>query len=330
MALLNPPDILPEAMRFLVRALLAVPDQELDRTELLSLVAPRGLTEAMDSIATADADPAGLDPDDLKAGGTIIAGASLDGLRTLGLVKQSGERGKGERVKLTGAAADWKTPLDASPDLMGRVLLDAVIQMGNSGVSHGIGDLIQAVVLLHTAGQPLHPFDAFESVAGARGRGFADRQAEALGQDRKDNWPVTNQERWQALRRWAPYLGLARTVGTAGLIPDASEALLRRLPTIPPGDYDVRDFVARCASAVPILDGGALHTGHDPLYEGDHAVLSGGLSISLLQLEADGFLTMDQRSDASGRTLRLRSDGSADRTVTTVIWEKTPVRRGGR
>ena len=42
MALLNPPDILPEAMRFLVRTLLAAPDQELDRSDLISLVAPRG------------------------------------------------------------------------------------------------------------------------------------------------------------------------------------------------------------------------------------------------------------------------------------------------
>ena len=325
MALLNPPDILPEAMRFLVRALLAVREQELDRSELISLVAPRGLTEAMNSIAAGDTDLSGADPDDLKTGGSIIAGASLDGLRTLSLVEQSGNR-----VKLAGAAAHWKTPSDASPDSMCRVLLDAVFQMGDSDASHGIGDLIQALVLLHTAEQPLRPFDTFESVGRANGRGFADRQAEALGPVRKDIWPVPNPEQWLPLRRWASYLGMARSVGTAGLIPDASEALIWRLPTITPGDYDVRDFIARCASAVPILDGGALQTGHDPLYEGDHAVLSGGLSISLLQLEADGFLTMDQRSDASGRTLRLRPDGSADRIVTTIIWEKTAIRRGGR
>jgi hypothetical protein len=329
MALLNPPDILPEAMRFLVRTLLATRDQELDRSELISLVAPRGLTEAMNSIA-ADEDPSGVNPDDLKTGGGLIARRSLDGLRTLGLVKLSGDRGKDERIKLTGAAADWKTPSDASPRQMGRVLLDAVLQVGDSDVSHGIEDLIQSVVLLHTATGPLRPFDTFEAAAENSGRGFADRQAEVLGPVRTDNWPVPNEEQWQPLRRWASYLGLARTVGTAGLIPDASEALLRRLPEMTPGGYDVRDFVARCASAVPILDGGALQTGHDPQYEGDHAVLSGGLSISLLQLEADGFLTMEARSDASGRTIRLRADGSADRTVTTVVWEKTPVRRCGR
>jgi hypothetical protein len=325
MALLNPPDILPEAMRFLVRALLATQDQELDRSVLVSLVAPRGLTEAMKSIAADDDDPAGVDPDDLKTGGTIIAEKSIDGLRTLDLVKQSGDR-----VKLAGAAADWTTPSDASPGATGRVLLDAVLQMGDSDVSHGIGDLIQAVVLLHTAEQPLRPFDTFESPAGGSGRGFADRQAEALGPEREDNWPVPNQEQWQPLRRWASYLGLARTVGREGLIPDASEALLRRLPAMAPGDYSVREFVTRCASVVPILDGGALQTGHDPLSEGDNAVLSGGLSISLLQLEADGFLTMHQRSDAIGRTLRLRPDGSADRFVTTVVWETTPVRQGSR
>jgi hypothetical protein len=327
MALLDPPDILPEAMRFLVRVLLASRDQEFDQNELISLVAPRGLVEAMKSIAPDDVDPSGADPDDLRTGGAIIAGASLRALRTLGLVEQSGDR-----VKLAGATARWKTPSDASPESMCRILLDAVIEMGDSDASHGIGDLIQALVLLHTAEQSLRPFDSFESAAAANrdGRSFASRQEEALGPVRKDNWPVPNQVQWQPLRRWASYLGLARSVGTTGLIPDASEALIRRLPTMTPGDYDVRDFIARCASAVPILDGGELQSGHDPLYEGDHAVLSGGLSISLLQLEADGFLTMDQRSDASGRTLRLRPDGSADRIVTTVVWEKTTIRRGGR
>ena len=139
---------------------------------------------------------------------------------------------------------------------MCRVLLEAVFQMGDSDASRGIGDLIQALVLLHTADQPLRPFDTFESAAEANGRGFTDRQTEALGPVRKDTWPVPNQEQWQPLRRWASYLGLARSVGTAGLIPDASEALIRRLPAMAPGDYDVRDFIARCASAVPILDGG--------------------------------------------------------------------------
>jgi hypothetical protein len=111
-------------------------------------------------------------------------------------------------------------------------------------------------------------------------------------------------------------------------MPDASIALARRLLRLEPGEYDVRDFVARCASTVPILDGGLLQFGHDAQIEGDNAVLSSGLSVSLLQLEADGLLTMDKRSDTGVRTLRLRPDRAADRLITNVTWK--PVRSDRR
>ena len=223
MALLNPPDILPEAMRFLVRALLAARDQELDRSELVSLVAPRGLTEAMDSIAAADGGSFRRRPgrpQDRRAPSSPRA--SLDGLRTL----RPRQAETADRVKLAGSGGGLEKPSDASPGGMGRVLLDAVIQMGDSDVSHGIGDLIQAVVLLHTAEQPLRPFDTFECRRrGQRPRFRRPGRRKLLGPVRKDNWPVPNPEQWQPLRRWASYLGLARTVGRQGLIPDASEAL---------------------------------------------------------------------------------------------------------
>lgn len=324
MALLNPPDALPEAMRFLVRALLAFREPEADRDELVSLVAPRGLAEAMESVATGIADPSGSDLDDLRTGGSIIAGASLDALRTLGMVEQSGNR-----VRLAGVGVErWKDPPDVSPRSMFEAMLDAVIERADSDASHGVEDLMQALVLLHVAGEPLRPFDRFEAQATRReGRSFALRQEQVLGPDR-NGWPVPNREQWMSFRRWASYLGLARPVGASGVIPDASEALAYRLPALAPGDYDVRDFVAQCASVVPVLDGGGLLFGKDPQYEGDHAVLTGGLTASLLQLAADGFVTLERRSDAGGRTLRLRPDGSADRVVTTVVW-KTHIRRGG-
>lgn len=322
MALLNPPDILPEAMRFLVRALVALPKAEAEREELLSLVAPRGLTEAMDLVATGAADPSDADPDDLRAGGSIIAGASLDALRMLGMVEQSGNR-----IQLASAEAErWKNPAAVTPRSMFQVLVDRLVQMIDSDASSGVGDFVQALVLLHVAEEPLRPFDRFESSATSRaGRSFAIRQEQVLGSDRK-GWPIPNREQWLSFRRWASYLGLARAVGSSGLIPDASEALAYRLPALAPGDYDVRDFAARCASAVPFLNGGDLHFGLDSQHEGDHAILSGGLTVSLLQLEAHGFLTLERRSDAGGRTLRLQPDGSADRVVTTVVWEKTRIR----
>jgi hypothetical protein len=331
MALLNPPDALPEAMRFLLRALLALREPDADRSELVGLVAPPGLREAMEFGSPYAADESGDDSDDdPRTGGGVIAERSLDHLQMLGLVKHHGRR-----VGLDDAATRrWKDPADVTPRSLADALLELVLEMADPeapiGESSGVADFVQALVFLHTAGRPLHPFERFESAATTKGparRSFASLQLKALGSDR-DGWPVTNGVRWQSFRRWSSYLGLARPVGAAGLIPDASTALARRLPALAPGDYDVREFVARCAAAVPILDGGALQSGYDPQAEGEHAFLSGGLSVSLLQLEADGLLTLEKpRSDTGGRTLRLRPDGSADQRVTTVIWERTPVRR---
>jgi hypothetical protein len=329
MALLNPPDILPEAMRYLVRALLALRQPHAERDELIGLVAPPGLTEAMESL-TAAADMAEAEPDDLRTGGAVIAGASLDALRSLGVAEQDGSR-----VTLSAAVAgQWKRPTDVTPRTMCRFLLDAVLQAADPeapyGAASGSTDLTQATVLLHSADHPLMPFDRFESAPA--GRSFDTRQLETCGTDRVANWPVPNKERWLSFRRWTTYLGLARSVGTNGLIPDASEALIRRLPALQPGDYDIGDFVGRCALAVPVLDGGALWREPKDPAAGENGVLSGGLSVSLLQLEADGFMTMARPksdTDRNARILRLRPDRSADRLIGTVTWHARPVRRSG-
>jgi hypothetical protein len=330
MALLNPPDVLPEAMRYLVRTLLALSQPHTERDELIALVAPRGLTEAMDSLATA-ADMTDAEPDDLKTGGSVIATASLDALRSsLGVVEQ-----QGSRVKLSTAYTNlWKKPVDLTAETMREFLLDAVLQRANPEVPYGdpIGstDLAQATVLLHTAPQPLQPFDRFEPAT--TGRSFANWQLEIFGPERVKSWPVPNKEQWQSFRRWVTYLGLGRPVGTTGLIPDASEALIQRLRAVQPGDYDIGDFVGRCARAVPVLDGALWRAPLAP-DDGDARVLSGGLSVSLLQLEADGFVTMVKpKSDTvrDSRILRLRPDRSVDRPVGSVSWRATTARRGGR
>jgi hypothetical protein len=328
MALLNPPDILPEAMRYLVRALLALRAPRVDRDELIGLVAPAGLTEAMGSLASAT-DNADAEPDDLKTGGAVIAAKSLDAMRSLGVVKQDGS----QAILSASVADQWKKPGDVTARTMCRLLLDAALKAADPeapyGAASGSTDLTQATVLLHGAGQPLRPFDRFESAPA--GRSFAACQLEICGPDRVTTWPVPNKEQWLSFRRWAPYLGLARPIGTSGLIPDASEALLRRLPALQPGDYNIGDFVARCVLAVPVLDGGALWRALKAPADGDAGVLSGGLSISLLQLEADGFMTMTRPksdTDRGVRILRLRPDRSIDRPVGTVTWHATPVRRG--
>ena len=130
MALLNPPDILPEAMRYLVRALLALRETR-DRDELIGLVAPRGLTEAMDP-GCRQADMTDAEPDDLRTGGTIIAEASLDALRSLGIMEQDGGR-----VTLAARVRGGKhrpTP----PGQMCRLLLDTGRQIRSLDAGRGI------------------------------------------------------------------------------------------------------------------------------------------------------------------------------------------------
>jgi hypothetical protein len=333
MAILNPPDILPEAMRYLVRALLALGRPDADRDELIGLVAPRGLTEAMGDITVDSDDSADAEPDDLKTGGTLIASRSLDGLQSLGIVKPNGSR-----VALTEAAAQWKKPADVTPRRMRQVLLDAALRTAVPeapyGEETGSTDLMQAVVLLYQAERPLLPFDRFESgrVPRSGGRAFAEWESACCGSVRPKIWPVPNSQQWLPFRRWAPYLGLARSVGTNGLIPDASDALIERLPELQPGDYDIGDFIRRCAVAVPVLDGGVLWRRVEATTDGDNGVLSGGLSISLLQLEADEYMTMvppKSDTDRNGRIIRRLPDRSADRMVATITWYGMP-RRGGR
>jgi hypothetical protein len=335
MALLNPPDILPEAMRYLVRALLALRQSHADQDELIGLVAPSGLTEAMKSLAADATDTTDAEPEDPKRAGFIIAEASLGALRSLGVVEQDDGR-----IALSAAIARrWKKPSDVTTQEMCQVLLDAALQAADPGAPYGepggSNDLTQAVILLHNTEQPLHPFDRLESSRSARigGHAFAEWESLCCGLDRK-TWPVPNSPQWLPFRRWAPYLGLARPVGTTGIIPDASEALIKRLPGLEPGDYHIQDFVKRCAQAVPILDGGTLRVGLEiPDNDGEASVLSGGLSVSLLQLEADGFVTMESPksdTDRESRMLRLRPDRSADRLVGTVTWHATSARRGAQ
>ena len=184
---------------------------------------------------------------------------------------------------------------------MCRLLLDAALKAALPGASYGetsgSTDLTQAVVLLHSAGEPLRPFDRFESGRASRftGRAFAEWESACCGPDRTKTWPVPNSPQWQPFRRWAslprtsPTCRHERTDPGCQRGPASGDCPRWRRATI-----TCVDFVGRCALAVPVLDGGALW--REPAGPGRRRtimrVLSGGLSVSLLQLEADGFMTM--------------------------------------
>ena len=209
------------------RALLALREQALDRDELIGLVAPRGLTEAMDSIAAADD---GSRPAQTRM--TCKTGWHRHRRRprstrcaSLGVVEQRRQPGHAER----GAAADWKKPSDVSPDGMCRVLLDAVLSADPEApdVSHeriGGPDAGRGPAA-HAPGSRCARSTRSKPPAGASGRGFADRQIGGPRPGAQGQLAGPEPRAMAAL----PPLGVLPRPGPAGgpngLIPDASEAL---------------------------------------------------------------------------------------------------------
>jgi hypothetical protein len=331
MALLNPPDILPEAMRFIVRAMLALPGGEVDREELMSLVAPAGLAETMTAMGRDSED---VDDEeersDTKSGGQKIAKDSLTALQTLGIVQILRDT-----VVFAKLPDSWKKPLDVRADRFSMHLLQQVLTTADPtvpiGDSQGVMDLVHSLAVLHYAENPLQPFTGLEPGKGKKdpSRHFAEYQTNLFGDDRS-NWPIPNREQWLPLGRWAPYLGLARTVGQRGLIADASIALSQGLSDLAAGDYPIDEFVSRCATAVPFLDGGPFHFADEQSGSGEHGVLSPGLSVSLRQLEAGGLLSFDRKSDIGTRSIRVTSDNSNDIVVSHVKWAGVTSRGGKR
>lgn len=313
MALLNPPDAVPEAMRFLVRALLAHPKSTCSRDHLIGLVAPDGLIEAMTSIgAGADVEDA-PDGDNVKTGGQTIADRSLDALTRLAFTQVDGPL-----VSATSAATErWRRPGDVTAMSFAAAMREALFAVAdptNAGPDAGVMDLIGGLALLVNAPDPLVVFDGFDQ-RGANRR-FVEHQQRHFGEQRSA-WPIGNKERWLAFRRFAVYLGLAQPVGSTGILSDASSGLRAGLNELPAGRLDASDFVARCAQAVPVFDGGPLHLVDD---DRDAAELSPGLSLSLRQLEADGTIRLDREGDAPSRVLAIGSASGFRKEVTYVMW----------
>lgn len=314
MALTTSPDILPEAMRFLVRAILAL-SNDVDRDELITLVAPAGLVEAMKSLGS-EAETLSDDESDLKTGGSLIAEKSLVALGVVGIVTTT----KG-RVSLSEVPTEWRKPADVDSLTFSRHLRSRVFATADPSVPVGesgdVMDLVHGIGFLHKAHTPLQPFSTFEPDKSGQARAFEEHQRSVFGDDRS-SWPIPNKQQWFPFRRLATYLGLAELC-PSGLIANASTALTQGLRELPPAQYDVEQFVNECARAVPILDGGPLEL---PSLRTDssHSLLSPGLSVSINQLEADGLVVLSNLSDVGTRTLRVGADNNSDRLVSHVKW----------
>jgi hypothetical protein len=309
MALLNPPDILPEAMRFLLRAVLAHPGGRCGKAALLALVGPEGLAEAMKPLdSDKDEDP---DGENTASSGRLIADRSLSALVSLGLVALDSSEVAATDVALR----HWRTAPEVIAASFSRVLRSQIWRAaaidGAIDKDTRTGDLVNALAVLFAAREPLRPFE-FETGVGRR---FAAAQTQWFGSDKR-GWPVTNKEQFLPFCRWGPYLGLAQPINSNSLVADASRALLEDLAGLSAQRFRAADFFAHCGEILPISDGGprSLWKPHDG------RELSPGLSMSLYQLAAAGHLTLPAaESDTDAVIVTLGVPGGSTR-VSHINW----------
>lgn len=287
MPFLNPPDVLPEAMRFLVRATLAA-GGSIDQDELMRLVAPSGLVEAT---GAGGARSGG----DSKTGGRTIAEKSLAELRATGLIEQesSGSRAVSLGPALRSRFATWP---DVTADAFAAFMLENPLAVADEGgdieTSSGASDLQAALALLLLMPEPLRPITGFE----AEGKSFAEFQRRHLGNEQSE-WYVRNPDRYPSFLRWTAYLGFTRTVPT-GTVVEPSHALLRILPRILDGDIPMAMFVQRLGEIMPYSDGGPIGIRVNTLVAPVSGSLSPGLALGLRRLEHEGAVDLSLRSDA--------------------------------
>jgi hypothetical protein len=315
--LINPPDILPEAMRFLLRALLGHKHAECDRDELLALVAPAGLGEALKAV---DRSEAAVSGDQAQKGGLVIAQRSLEALGALKLV----EVREGRVFALDTATAAGKNVDGLTACAFAHMLRAQIWRVEADGGTSAVHDLVSALAVMFAAEEPLEPF-YFE---GAHGRRFDMIQSARFGAKQSD-WSVGNSVQWPAARRWAIYLGLGspipatKTVQSTGLIVEASQALQADLD-LATGTYQINAFLQRCADVLPIADGGAFTQWSAP----GGAEVSPGMSLTLRQLEALGSVSLETRSDTTGMTIALGTRPDLCELVTHLNWHPGAAREG--
>lgn len=309
MALVTSPDILPEAMRFLVRTVLRQPNRRCDRADLLALVAPEGLSDVMkrpDRDATSESSA-----ENTAASGNKIAKDSLAAAQTLGLLAADGPWIAPTDTTLT----RWADAAQVSAPSFSRVLRHQLwsiaVTTDATPRDDRVADLVDGLAVLFAAPEPLRVFE-FEA---GNSRRFNKAQTIWFGPD-KTNWPVTNLTQFRPFVRWIGYLGYAQHVDTYAVIADASAAITDDLDALPAERYRLTEFIEHCTTVLPVLDEGSRSLWKPD----DRREVSPGLAVTLTQLEASGHLTIEPpESDRESMTIALAPTVPA-RRVSHVKW----------
>ena len=291
MPLLQSPDILPEAMRFILRAVLSNEDP-LPYDEVERLVAP----------ATLGGERADREEDSgtrSNRSGQLIFEKSLEGLRGLGLVNQ--ERVGARRVTADSRIRErfpkWQ---QLSAQAFSEFFLDealfAPVDSSGPEQTNGGDDLVEVLAFSMVVSSPVRGFASF---SGEKGRRFQDDQRDLLGTER-GKWLVLNDERYRGMVRWLTYLGIARSFDGFVLI-EPSSCLRRHVSDIVTKKTPIDQFLENLGERLPFTDRGTVGLRLRGMLslESPHREISPGLALGLTILDSSGVIRLHKGDDAA-------------------------------
>ena len=312
MPFINPPDVLPEAMRFIVRLLLQA-GGPVPQAEVVRRISPAGLAEVT-SGTPLDENPK------LGEAGRIVVEATLAAMQGAGLVEVSGsEREVGLTPLVSEHFSKWEK-VDA--ESFAQFLLEQVVAVASDvfeasdedeAKAGGAEDLAHTISLLLQMPNPMDPISGFESGGGKTLQAF---QGEQFGLNpKKAGWLVPNPEQYLNVARWVSYLGFGYVDGDRGLLMEPSAVLKEPVQNVlGKTDMPLERLLEALGSQIPITDRGAVASAvinrlKNPLAKDQ---LSPGLAFGLCVLHEQKVIKLGHKADAASFGFPVR-DGSEER-----------------
>lgn len=289
MSLLNTAEIRPSVMVLIARFLKLRDNHTENIDTLVNTVSPPGLTSAQEQQT------------DVRS--------SLEEAISIGIVDRDGET-----VQLTDKAAI--AIADGTQAFVRHVralVLSEELNKAPWGTQTGARELTTALawfLTLPTSKAPVSMEGTQPAVATLQTEDFGDRE-----KNKKPNWPIGNDSRFQAFRRWAPSLGFAWVDPTGRVIPDPTPAIRDALPEIFESTKELTAdaFVDALGNALPVLDGGECHEFVQQNWvrePSDLDRLTEATSNALDRLKREGILDWEHRADAKTGLRRFAESGT--------------------
>ncbi|WP_149361078.1 protein DpdG [Lolliginicoccus suaedae] len=295
MALLNPPQTLPHAIRVVVEAIHSSKDPQ-SPEDLARLLFP-----ASAELVSGD-----------KRLTTISMAKVLGFVGTDPAVGSLSITERGQNAIKNAKSKGWESILrDATLEVAPAELSFQRHGESDDAWTMGSRDFLRAVTwfLAQSAYGPEYTWNRVQYL-----------QQDQFGGDRED-WPIMNDTRYGAFRRWILATGLA-SEWPNGLRPIPINAVRDTLPMISIRSSS-RDFIQELSRLLPFLWGGTYREGllrrigSDPDPDVVASGIDSGVAITLLALEAEGAIYLEDLADAT-RKLVLCPSAQGKITVSHV------------